>query len=48
MSGMSTLLHNIVLLQKTKLDSLDSNTILHMHSQAQKMPARIIPHRRTP
>jgi hypothetical protein len=40
--------NNIVLLQKTKLDSLDNDTKLHRHSRAEKTPARIIPHRRTP
>jgi hypothetical protein len=40
--------NNIVLLQKTKLDSLDGNMIFHMHSRAEKTPARIVPHCRTP
>jgi hypothetical protein len=48
MSEMSTYYNNIVLLQKTKLDSPNSNTTLHRHSRVEKMPARIVPHRRTP
>jgi hypothetical protein len=48
MSVMGTYYNNIVLLQKTKLDSLDSNMTLHRHSRVEKMPARIVPHRRIP
>jgi hypothetical protein len=40
--------NNIVLLQKTKLDSLSRSTSHHMHSRTKKMPARIVPHRGTP
>jgi hypothetical protein len=32
MSETSTYYNNIILLQKTKLDSLDSNTKVHRHS----------------
>jgi hypothetical protein len=39
---------NIILLLKTKLDSLDCNMILHMHNRAEKTPARIITHQSTP
>jgi hypothetical protein len=39
--------NNIVLLQKTKHDSLDSNTIHHSHNRAEKTPTRIVPDHRT-
>jgi hypothetical protein len=38
---------NVVLLQKIKHDSLNSNMILHRYGRAEKMPARIVPHHRT-